>query len=64
MSGVSLPRIKVKDFLNLKISLPTKDKQEQVVFEIEKLEKKITELEKQIAEIPKQKEAILKRYLE
>lgn len=64
MSGVSLPRIKAKEFLNQKISLPPTTEQKKIVIEIENIEKKIAELEKKIELMPKQKETILKKYLE
>ena len=63
MSGVSLPRIKAKEFLNQKISLPPTTEQEKIVAEIKKIEKKIADLERQIELVPKQKETILKKYL-
>jgi type I restriction enzyme M protein len=63
MSGVSLPRIKAKEVLKQKISLPPTKEQKKIVTEIEKIEKKIAKLEKKIASIPNKKEMILKKYL-
>ncbi|MCL2041705.1 MAG: restriction endonuclease subunit S [Bacteroidales bacterium] len=63
MKGVSLPRIKIEDFLNLKIPLPPLSEQQRIVSEIEKIEEQITELEQQISKIPKEKDAVLKKYL-
>jgi type I restriction enzyme M protein len=63
MGGISLPRIKPKDFLNQKISFPPISEQKNMVMQIEKIETKIAELEKKIAAIPKQKEQLLKKHL-
>lgn len=63
MKGVSLPRIGVKDFLNIKIPLPPIEEQQKIVAKIEKIEQQIAVLESQIAEMPTKREAILKKYL-
>jgi type I restriction enzyme M protein len=64
MKGLSLPRIKINDFMNIKIPVFNENEQKQIVSEIEKLEEQIAGLQKQINQIPLQKELILKRYLE
>ena len=63
MGGASLPRIKPKDFLTLKISLPPISEQQKIVTEIEAIESQIVVLENQITAMPKQKEQKLKKYL-
>ena len=63
MGGISLPRIKPKDFLNQKISFPPISEQKKIAAEIEKVETKMAELEQQIVAIPKQKEQVLRQYL-
>lgn len=63
MAGVSLPRIKPNEFLNLKIPLPTIEEQQKIVAQITEIENKIAALERDISTIPQQKEAVLKRYL-
>ncbi len=63
MKGVSLPRIKIDTFLNLKILIPHSSQHKIIISEIEKIETQITELEKEIRAIPQQKEKILKKYL-
>ena len=63
MRGVSLPRIKIESFLNIKISYPKEEKQKEIVSKIEAIEKKIVLKEKELASIPQQKEEILKKYL-
>ncbi|MEK7722909.1 MAG: N-6 DNA methylase, partial [Acidobacteriota bacterium] len=63
MAGVSLPRIKVNEFLNVKIPLPTLAEQQKIVSQITEIENKIAALETEISTIPQQKEAILKKYL-
>jgi len=61
--GVSLPRIKIEAFLNIKVSYPPAEQQKEVVEEIEAIEKKITVLEEKLSSIPQEKEAIVKKYL-
>jgi type I restriction enzyme M protein len=63
MKGVSLPRIGIVDFLNLRIALPTASEWEKLNTEIEKLETQIHDLQKQFAETAGQKELVLKKYL-
>ncbi len=63
MAGVSLPRIKVNEFLNVKIPLPSLEEQQKIVSQITEIEDKIAVLESAISNIPQQKEAILKKYL-
>lgn len=62
MSGVNLPRIKVKDFLDMKISYPKNPG--KTVKALEKLEKGIQKQEQAIANTEKEKKAILIKYLE
>ena len=64
MSGVSLPRIKINDFLNVKIPIVEEKKQKDIISKIKSSEKKITELESKISTIPQRKEEILKKHLE
>ena len=64
MNGVSLPRIKINDFLNVKIPIVEEKKQKNIITKIKNSEKKISELENKISTIPQQKEEILKKYLE
>lgn len=64
MSGVSLPRIKVKDFLDLKVSFPKPEEIEEVGKAIKKLETKIEKLEQSISNTETEKAEILKKYLE
>lgn len=63
MKGISLPRIGIDTFLNLKIPVPPLSEQQKIVSEIEKIEAQISQLENEIAEIPKQKEAVLRGHL-
>jgi len=62
MSGVNLPRIKVKDFLDMKISYPKKP--EETVKALEKLEKEIQKQEQAIANTEEEKKTVLTKYLE
>lgn len=62
MSGVNLPRIKVKDFLDMKIRYPKNP--DKTVKALEKLEKEIHNQEQTIANTEEEKKAILTRYLE
>lgn len=64
MSGVSLPRIKINDFLNVKIPIIEEKKQKDIISKIKSSEKKITELESKTSTIPQRKEEILKKHLE
>jgi type I restriction enzyme M protein len=64
MSGVSLPRIKVKDFLNLQVSYPKRTEIEKVNKTIKNLETKIKKLEQSISNTKTEKKEILKKYLE
>lgn len=48
---------------SLKVTLPSIEKQSEIVRLIEEIEYKISNLEKQIADIPKKKEQILNKYL-
>ena len=64
MRGVSLPRIKINDFLSVKVPVIFEKEQQKIVEEIEKIEAKINTLEKEIELIPDKKELILKKYLE
>jgi len=63
MSGVSLPRIKINDFLNVKIPIVEEKKQKDIISKIKGSEKKITELESKISTIPQRKEEVLKKHL-
>lgn len=63
MKGVNLPRLQVKDFMNLQIPFPKDTEQEKIVAEIEKLEVQISELKKQLENIASEKDAALKKYL-
>ncbi|MCB0539113.1 MAG: N-6 DNA methylase [Bacteroidetes bacterium] len=62
MSGVNLPRIKVKDFLDMKISYPKNP--DKTVKALEKLEKEIQKQEQSIANTEEDKKAVLTKYLE
>jgi type I restriction enzyme M protein len=64
MKGLSLPRIKVNDFLKIKVPVIHENDQKQIVQQIENLENQINDLQKHIDLIPQQKEQILKKYLE
>lgn len=63
MDGISLPRIKIDSFLNIKIPLPSLVEQKEIGAKIEAIEKNITKLEKDLETIPNEKESILKKYL-
>ena len=63
MAGVSLPRIKVNEFLNVEIPIPLPSEQQIIVSQITEIETKIAALENEISTIPQQKETILKKYL-
>lgn len=63
MNGVSLPRIKPQDFLNINIPIPIASEQQKIVAEIEEIEAKIEKLEQQLNDIPRQKQAVLAKYL-
>ena len=63
MEGISLPRIKSQEFLNLNIPLPPLSKQKQITSNIEKIEINIEKLQKELSQIPQKKEDILKKYL-
>jgi restriction endonuclease S subunit len=63
MNGVSLPRIRIEDFLSRKIPIPPLSEQQQIVAEIEKIESQIAEAQKIIEAIPAQKNEILIKYL-
>jgi type I restriction enzyme M protein len=62
MSGVNLPRIKVKDFFDMKIRYPKNP--DKTVKALEKLEKEIHKQEQAIANTEEKKKAILTKYLE
>lgn len=62
MSGVNLPRIKVKDFLDMKISYPKNP--DKTVKALEKLEKEIQKQVQSIANTEEDKKAVLTKYLE
>lgn len=62
MSGVNLPRIKVKDFLDMKISYPKNP--DKTVKALEKLEKEIQKQEHAIANTEEEKKVVLTKYLE
>lgn len=64
MSGVSLPRIKVKDFLNLQVSFPKQTEIDTINKAINKSENKIIKLEQSISNTEIEKIEILKKYLE
>ena len=63
MKGISLPRIQVTDFLNLKVPIPSTSEQQQLVDKIGKIEKQISELDDELQKIPKLKGEILIKYL-
>lgn len=62
MSGVNLPRIKVKDFLDMKIRYPKNP--DKTVKALEKLEMEIQKQEQAIANTEEKKKAVLTKYLE
>lgn len=62
MSGVNLPRIKVKDFLDMKIRYPKNP--DKTVKALEKLERLIQKQEQAIANTEEEKKAVLTKYLE
>ncbi len=62
MSGVNLPRIKVKDFLEMKISYPNNP--DKTVKALENLEKEIQKQEQAIAKTEEEKKVVLTKYLE
>ena len=62
MSGVNLPRIKVKDFLEMKIRYPKNP--DKTVKTLEKIEKEIQTQEQAIANTEAEKKAVLTKYLE
>ena len=53
----------IKTIQNIKIPLPPIDIQEQIIEEIEIIEKEISNLQSQLDQIPEQKKSILKKYL-
>jgi len=61
MSGVNLPRIKVKDFLDMKIRYPKNP--DKTVKALEKLGKEIQKQEQDIANTEEEKKAVLIKYL-
>jgi len=63
MSGISLPRINIETFQNIKIPLPSPAEQKEIVSKIEEIEAEINKLEKELETIPEEKEKILKKYL-
>lgn len=63
MKGVNHPRINIQDLLNLDIPLPPLSAQQEIVTQIEKLEKQIDEAQKSIDASEKLKNAVLKKYL-
>ncbi|MEZ4921851.1 MAG: restriction endonuclease subunit S [Crocinitomicaceae bacterium] len=63
ITGQAQPKLNQKNLNNIKVPLPSLEKQKKIVTQIEKFETKMAELEKQIAEIPESKEKILKKYL-
>ncbi|MDR1898034.1 MAG: N-6 DNA methylase [Prevotellaceae bacterium] len=63
MSGISLPRISIQDFLNQKIPIPVFSEQQKIVVKIENLEAEIQNLQKQQEEMKTRKAQILKKYL-
>ncbi len=62
MSGVNLPRIKVKDFLDMKIRYPKNP--DKTVKALGKIEKEIQKQEQAIANTEEEKKAVLTKYLE
>lgn len=63
MKGISLPRLQVKDFLDLKLHSPAQREAENHVAEIEKLEAEIERAENRLAIVPAAKAAVLQRHL-
>jgi len=62
MSGVNLPRIKVKDFLDMKIRYPKNP--DKTIKALAKLENEIQSQEQAIANTEEKKKAILTKYLQ
>ncbi|WP_116963227.1 N-6 DNA methylase [Fastidiosibacter lacustris] len=62
MSGVNLPRVKVKDFLDIKVSYPRNP--DNISRELEKLEIEIKEQQESIANAEQEKKSVLTKYLE
>jgi type I restriction enzyme M protein len=63
MAGISLPRIKANNLLNIKIPLPTFEEQQNIITQIVAIENQQTALESKLATLPQQKEAVLQKYL-
>lgn len=63
MKGVSLPRIGVKEFLNLTINWPKQPDQTRIVSELDTREQRIRELKAAIAAAEGKKGAILEKHL-
>lgn len=62
-TGTAQPGLSVMNLNPIEIPVPTIAEQKKIVFQIEKIEKKIADIAKQIELIPTQKEKILKKYL-
>lgn len=63
MKGVSLPRVGVKDFLNLTISWPKEADQTRIATELDTREQRIRALKAAIAAADQKKAAVLEGYL-
>ena len=61
--GLKMPRGDKQHILDYKIILPSLDKQQKIVSEIEKIEKQIEILEQELSEIPSKKVEVLHKHL-
>ncbi|AIF53544.1 restriction endonuclease subunit S [Pelosinus sp. UFO1] len=64
MQGTSLPRLRVSDFMSIKVPMPPISEQQKIVSQIKMLEAEIEQIEVRLFGINEEKEIILKKYLE
>lgn len=64
MKGTSLPRLRVNDFMSIKVPIPPISEQQKIISQIKMLEAEIEQIEIRLFGINEEKEVILKKYLE